>query len=235
MKIKILTISVFSILLLSSMIFSNYKNDNRSVYIDVNSIVNDSLTFITKDSIFNFLKMKNAIKDSMLTLDIDLNKIEYELKNIDYLKMSNAFYGINSPVVIQITEREPVVEIKNENFYLDNEGMIISKSKINSPKVIAFFGNIDSLNNKKIARLGKTIMTDDFFKNHFNYIFSDSLEIYIKPKLLDYKIEFGLLDNIESKLLNYKLFYAAKSESNSIKEAEKINLKFTNQVIVQKK
>ena len=235
MKIKILTISIFSILLLSSMIFSNHKNGNRSVYIDVNSIVNDSLTLITKDSVFNFLKIKNAIKDSILNADIDLNKIEYELKNIDYLKMSNAFYGINSPVVIQITEREPVVEIKNENFYLDNEGMVISKSKISSPKVIAFFGNIDSLNNKKIARLGNTIMSDDFFKNHFNYIFSDSLEIYIKPKPFDYKIEFGLLDNIESKLLNYKLFYAVKSESNSIIDAEKINLKFTNQVIVQKK
>ena len=235
MKIKILTISVFSILLLSSMIFSNYKNGNRSVYIDVNSIVNDSLTLITKDSVFNFLKIKNAIKDSILNADIDLNKIEYELKNIDYLKMSNAFYGINSPVVIQITERKPVIEIKNENFYLDNEGIIISKSKINSPKVIPFFGNIDSLNNKKIARLGNTIMSDDFFKNHFNYIFSDSLEIYIKPKLFDYIIEFGLLDNIESKLLNYKLFYAVKSDSNSIIDAEKINLKFTNQVIVQKK
>ena len=235
MKMKILTISVFSILLLSSMIFSNYKHGNRSVYINVNSIVNDSLTLITKDSVFNFLKKKNVIKDSMLNLDVDLNKIENELKNIDYLKMSNAFYGINSPVVIQISERNPVIEIKNDNFYLDNEGIIISKSKINSPKVIAFFGNLDSLNNKKIARLGNTIMSDDFFKNHFNYVFSDSLEIYIKPKLNDYIIEFGLLDNIESKLTNYKLFYAAKSESNSIKEAEKINLKFTNQVIVQKK
>ena len=52
MKMKILTISVFSILLLSSMIFSNYKHVNRSVYINVNSIVNDSLTLITKDSVF---------------------------------------------------------------------------------------------------------------------------------------------------------------------------------------
>ena len=117
MKMKILTISVFSILLLSSMIFSNYKHGNRSVYINVNSIVNDSLTLITKDSVFNFLKKKNVIKDSMLTLDVDLNKIENELKNIDYLKMSNAFYGINSPVVIQISERNPVIEIKNDNFY----------------------------------------------------------------------------------------------------------------------
>ena len=230
---KIIIISVLSILLLSSMIFSNYKYGNRSVHINVNSIVNDSLTLITKDSVFDFLKLKNAIKDSMLSSDIDLNKIESELKNIDYFKKSNAFYGINSPVVIQITERVPVVEIKNENFYLDNEGIIISKSKINSPDLIAFFGNVDTLDNKKIATLGNTIMSDDFFKNHFNYIFSDSLEIYIKPKLFDYIIEFGLLDNIESKLLNYKLFYAAKSESNSIKEAEKINLKFTNQVIVQ--
>ena len=59
MKMKILTISVFSILLLSSMIFSNYKYGNRPVYINVNSIANDSLTLITKDSVFNFLKKKN--------------------------------------------------------------------------------------------------------------------------------------------------------------------------------
>ena len=40
------------------MIFSNYKHSNRPVYINVNSIVNDSLTLITKDSVFNFLKKK---------------------------------------------------------------------------------------------------------------------------------------------------------------------------------
>ena len=62
MKMKILTISVFSILLLSSMIFSNYKHSNRPVYINVNSIVNDSLTLITKDSVFNFLKKKMQLK-----------------------------------------------------------------------------------------------------------------------------------------------------------------------------
>ena len=90
MKMKILTISVFSILLLSSMIFSNYKHGNRSVYINVNSIVNDSLTLITKDSVFNFLKKKNVIKDSMLTLDVDLNKIENELLQKKILTKSSS-------------------------------------------------------------------------------------------------------------------------------------------------
>ena len=47
-------------------------------------------------------------------------------------------------------------------------------------KVIKFFGKIDSLKYYTLANLGLTIIRDDFYKDHFNYIFSDSSEIFIK-------------------------------------------------------
>ena len=78
-------------------------------------------------------------------------------------------------------------------------------------------------------------MRDDFFKNHFNYIFSDSSELFIKPKIFNYTIELGNLDMIDNKLMNYKFFYASKANEQDLQKAKTINLKFDNQVIVEKK
>ena len=40
---------------------------------------------------------------------------------------------------------------------------------------------------------------------------------------------------LNKKLRNYKFFYASKSKENDLEKAKAINLKFDNQVIVEKK
>jgi hypothetical protein len=43
------------------------------------------------------------------------------------------------------------------------------------------------------------------------------------------------LEMFKTKLLNYKFFYVTKYDKDIISQIEKINLKFENQVIVEKK
>ena len=222
-------------MILTSIIYSNSINSNRFKYINVDNVVNDSLRMITKDSIIRYLKGLNLLKDSIKINQIDLNKIENRLDKIKYLKKSNVHFGIDSKLIIEINERNPVIEINYLGAYLDDEGKIIPKSTLKDAKVIKFFGKIDSLKYHKVANLGLKILRDDFFKNHFNYIFSDSSELFIKPKIFNYTIELGNLDMIDNKLMNYKFFYASKANEQDLQKAKTINLKFDNQVIVEKK
>ena len=112
---------------------------------------------------------------------------------------------------------------------------MVPKSIVNKPKSIKFFGKIDSTVYKKIANLGQNIMFDTFFKNHFKYIFSDSSEIFIKPKKYNYIIKIGNLEMIENKLMNYKFFYATKIKGKDLEDIKTINLRYANQVIVERK
>ena len=149
MKIKFFILSLLLILMVFTVTFSSINNNNRLVQIN-QSNVSDSISMISKDSIINYLKLLDVIKDSMYVGDLDLFNIEKNIDNIDYIKDSNVFIGINSALEIEINERIPVIELKNLNVYLDRDGIIVPKSKINKPETIKFFGNIDSANYIKI-------------------------------------------------------------------------------------
>ena len=235
MKIKIFTISILLIMIIVSIVYSNSLYNHRLKYVNVDNVINDSLKMISKDSIINYLKTFNLLKDSTKIYKIELNKIEESLDKIKYVKKSNVHFGINSKLKIEIDERDPVIEINYLDKYLDDEGRLVPKSSFSEIKVIKFFGKIDSLKYYKLANLGSTIKTDDFYKDHFKYIFSDSSELFIKPKKYAYTIELGDYTMLNKKLRNYKFFYASKSNENDLEKAKAINLKFDNQVIVEKK
>ena len=235
MKIKIFTISILLIMIIVSIVYSNSLYNHRLKYVSVDNVINDSLKMISKDSIINYLKTFNLLKDSTKIYKIDLNKIEESLDKIKYVKKSNVHFGINSKLKIEIDERDPVIEINYLDKYLDDEGRLVPKSSFSEIKVIKFFGKIDSIKYYKLANLGSTIKTDDFYKDHFKYIFSDSSELFIKPKKYAYTIELGDYTMLNKKLRNYKFFYASKSNENDLEKAKAINLKFDNQVIVEKK
>ncbi len=235
MKIKIFTISILLIMIIVSIVYSNSLYNHRLKYLNVDNVINDSLKMISKDSIINYLKTFNLLKDSTKIYKIELNKIEQSLDKIKYVKKSNVHFGINSKLKIEIDERDPVIEINYLDKYLDDEGRLVPKSSFSEIKVIKFFGKIDSIKYYKLANLGSTIKTDDFYKDHFKYIFSDSSELFIKPKKYAYTIELGDYTMLNKKLRNYKFFYASKSKENDLEKAKAINLKFDNQVIVEKK
>ena len=83
--------------------------------------------------------------------------------------------------------------------------------------------------------LSQESLKKSFFKNHFKYIFSDSSEIFIKPKKYNYVIEIGNLELIENKLMNYKFFYATKIKGKDLEDIKTINLRYANQVILERK
>ena len=234
MKIKFFILSLLLILMVFTVTFSSININNRLVQINQSNL-SDSISMISKDSIINYLKLLDVIKDSMYVGNLDLFNIEKNIDNIDYVKDSNVFIGINSSLEIEINERIPVIELKNLNVYLDRDGTIVPKSKINKPETIKFFGNIDSTNYRKISNLGSLIINDEFLNHHIKYIFSNSKKIFIKSKNHDYNIQLGSLEMFKTKLLNYKFFYVTKFDKDIISRIEKINLKFENQVIVEKK
>ena len=161
MKIKFFILSLLLILMVFTVTFSSINNNNRLIQIN-QSNVSESISMISKDSIINYLKLVDVIKDSMYVGDLDLFNIEKNIDNIDYIKDSNVFIGINSSLEIEINERIPVIELKSLNVYLDRDGTIVPKSKINEPETIKFFGNIDSTSYGKISNLGSLIINDEF-------------------------------------------------------------------------
>ena len=74
MKIKFFILSLLLIIMVFTVTFSSVNNNNRLVQIN-QSNVSDSISMISKDSIINYLKLVDVIKDSMYLGNLDLFNI----------------------------------------------------------------------------------------------------------------------------------------------------------------
>ena len=235
MKYKVFIISFLILMIFISMFYASTVYSNQIKYVNKECIKNDSLKMITKDSIIDYLKLNKILKDSLKINKIDLNKIEKKLNEIGYIKNSNAHLNLDFDLEINIQERLPIVKLNYLNSYLDEYGELVPTSIIYKPNVISFFGKVDSLKHYKIGKFGNKIISDEFFRNHIRYILFDSDNLFLKVKNQDYLVEIGNFNSINRKLMNYKLFYAAKSSDVDLSKTSKINLKFNNQVITELK
>ena len=235
MRYKIFIISFLIMMIFISMFYASTVYSNQIKYVNQESIKNNNIKMITKDSIIDYLKLNKILKDSLKINEIDLNKIEKKLNEIGYIKNSNAHFNLDFDLEINIQERLPIVKLNYLNSYLDEYGELIPISIIHKPNVISFFGKVNSMNYCKVGKFGNKIISDEFFRNHIRYIFYDSDNLFLKVKNHDYLVEIGNFNSINRKLMNYKLFYAAKSSDIDFSKTSKIDLRFNNQVITELK
>ena len=191
--------------------------------------------FISNDSIFNILISSKLISDSTFVESIDLNKIESKVLEIPYIDKVSSSIDIQSNFSLEIVEKKPIIDLKDYDFYLSEKGERIPRIENKKLNIKSFFGKIDSIVFCDLASLAKYINNDNFFIEHIKYIYADSTSFYFSVNDYKYQVKLGNLNNYENKLKKYKGFYAAKVNTDLLKNFNKLDLNFNNQVIAQKK
>ena len=84
MKIKFIHIVfiIFISLKISAVIFTNYINGLNISSVSSSDISSNSYNFISKDSLYNYLKLSKLISDSLAVKHIDLGEIESKILEI---------------------------------------------------------------------------------------------------------------------------------------------------------
>ena len=237
MKIKFIHIVfiIFISLKISAVIFTNYINGLNISSVSSSDISSNSYNFISKDSLYNYLKLSKLISDSLAVKYIDLGEIESKILEIPYVDEVLSFIDIESNFKLEIIEKKPIMDLKDYDFILSNKGEKIPKIDDLSLSIKSCFGKVDSIAFGDLAALGNYISNDNFFINHIKYIYSDSTSFYFSLNDFDYNVKLGDLNRFENKLKKYKGFYAAKVNTDFLQKYNKLNLNFNNQVIAQKK
>ena len=124
--------------------------------------------------------------------------------------------------------------LEDQNKYVDSIGRIIPLSKIYKPETTRVIGEIDSINLIKAIKVSTQIVNDEFLFGHIDYIFMDSINIYLKPVNENFLIKLGNISDVSNKLDRYKIFYSAIHQSDLFGEIKNLNLSFENQVVIEK-
>jgi len=232
MKIKLF----FLLVLLSGLFYSTISVNNLRDISKTDIYIHDSSNlFITKDSIksavIEIITTKNIHKSS-----VHLKALEFELNKIELVRKSNVFIDVNGTIVIDIEQRKPIARFIDNKSYLDEDGLVMPKSKYYSARVPVIMGYTNTQDQLDlIYKLSNYIKDDKFLSQSATEILIDSNSNF-SIKLRDYrfKILIGQLNNLDLKIKNFKAFYINASANQILNKYSVINLQFDNQVVCVK-
>ena len=232
MKIKLFFLLVLIFGLFYSAISVNNLRDISKTDIYIH---NSNNLFITKDSIKNavieIITTKNIHKSS-----VHLKALEFELNKIELVRKSDVFIDVNGTMIIDIEQRKPIARFIDNKSYLDEDGLVMPKSKYYSARVPVIKGYSNTQDQLDlIYKLSNYIKNDKFLSQSATEILIDSNSNF-SIKLRDYrfKILIGQLNNLDLKIKNFKAFYINASANQILNKYSVINLQFDNQVVCVK-
>ena len=220
---------VLIILLSSSGLMSSFTDNNN--YLDIN--INYSSTgYFDNEKVVDSLIRNKELSD-LINLN-EFQKVEKELEKIKSIKSIDVFRNNYLQLEIDITDREPIVFIRELNSYMDSSGVIIKKynSSINSiPEIKGILNDGEEF---KILKVISALENDDFFENKLKSISLKGDDIYLNIKGFDFDIRFGNEFQLKNKLNMLKGFYIYQFNNSSNKKYKQVDLVYNNRLIAIK-
>ena len=177
----------------------NRPDETVKVCTNVNIVVADENTngFLSAQEIKRILQRKGLYPVRMHMTDINPRTIEETLMTSSFVKTAECYKTQDGHVNISITQRLPVLRIKNDtgsDYYVDEKGGIMPNSKYVSDLIIAT-GNIsESFACGYLTHLATSIMNDELWKNQIvqiNVLPDQGVELV--PRVGDHVVFIGYL------------------------------------------
>ena len=208
--------------------------------------------FVKKDAVIANI---DAISSNTKIGSVNLEGIHKQLKSNPWIESSSAYIDLDANLNINIKEYEPVMRIFDKNgqsAYLTAEGILLPTSSEYTPHVLIASGNYTIDNEHLNHQLCDTLEADqnilntllfyeaiernEFLKSRIGQIYCNNKnEFELVAKGIAARIEMGDTNNIDDKLKRLEIFINQKSNSLEIRNINKINLQYKNQIVCTKK
>lgn len=185
--------------------------------------------------------------------DIHSVEIENFINNIDFVESAEVYSTINGIMKIKVQQRTPILRIinsSNQNYYIDQKGRLLPVKTGSSTRVLIASGYIgqkysDTLDVtiaehsqtlNELYSLSTFIGKDNFLNAQIEQIYvTNEGEYELVPKVGRHLIVFGDISNMENKFSKLKVFYEQGMKKSGWAKYNKINLKYKDQVVCEKK
>ena len=215
--------------------FSSSQNNAKPISEVKVSFIGDNNLFISKTKVDKLLIQNNDYIKCVSKDNLDLKALENKLSSHDMIENSEVYISINGILKIDIKQRNPYARvISDSSFYIDNNGTKMPLSDNYSARVLLVHGLNDETKIDYIFKLIKTIRDDEFLNSNVTDILISKSDISLRVRNCNFEVLVGDLNNLETKIKNFKAFYQKAYRDKILNNYKKVNLQFNNQIVCTK-
>ena len=215
--------------------FSSSQNNAKPISEVEVSFIGDNNLFISKTKVDKLLIQNNDYIKCVSKDILDLKALENKLSSHDMIENSEVYISINGILKIDIKQRNPYARvISDSSFYIDNNGTKMPLSDNYSARVLLVHGLNDESNIDYVFKLIKTIRNDEFLNLNVTDILINKSDISLRVRNCNFEVLVGDLNNLETKIKNFKAFYQKAYRDKILNNYKKVNLQFNNQIVCTK-
>ncbi len=234
--------------LVALMGFINIKKAEQKCT-DIKIIIPGTQYFVERQEIDAILLKGNGQLIGRNLAGIDIQQLEYKLMKNPFVENARVYTDMNGVLNVKITQREPVLRVinmLNQNFYIDKKGVKIPVSDNFTANVLAangfimesYGGKIDTLK----TRIGRDLYTaatfisnDSLWDAQIEQLFVNANnEIIMIPRVGNHQIILGNAKDLPLKFKNLMIFYKKAMPTVGWNAYKTINIKYANQVVCER-
>lgn len=215
--------------------FSSSQNNAKPISEVEVSFIGENNLFISKTKVDKLLIQNNDYIKCVSKDILDLKALENKLSSHDMIENSEVYISINGILKIDIKQRNPYARvISDSSFYIDNNGTKMPLSDNYSARVLLVHGLNDESKIDYVFKLIKTIRDDEFLNLNVTDILINKSDISLRVRNCNFEVLVGDLNNLETKIKNFKAFYQKAYRDKILNNYKKVNLQFNNQIVCTK-
>ena len=217
--------------------FSNQRNSQQIITKSVVKFQSKEPYFLSEQIVNKLLIQNNATVKKQAKSVIDLYKLEEQVLESSYVEKVSLFITVDGNLNTVIKQREPIARILNGNssYYIDSQAVKVPISENYSARVPVISGISNEKEVSSLIVLLNRIVDDNFLSKEIIGIELRAQNEYMfTVRSGNYRINFGDLTEIDSKIKKLKAFYSKVFLDSTIHKYKTINIKYHNQVVGEK-
>ncbi|MEX0987898.1 MAG: hypothetical protein WD052_10510 [Bacteroidales bacterium] len=257
---KIIHIVVWALLICWFTVIMGFVSKRNGELICREIVVNISDTntvrFITNERVRELIKHSGINTQGYPVEFIGTRGLEFMIEKDPYVDNAEVYINVEGTLFVDIVQRRPLIRVMpggKQGYYIDDTGVILPLSDNYSPMVMLLTGAVNipfttdesgvrrvDLENhfelKNLLSFAGFVEQHPFWNKQIMQVYRSAKgEFDLIPRVGAHQIEFGKMENYEIKLRNLKLLYDQGLKSYGWNSYDKINLKYSNQIICTKR
>ena len=227
---------IISVIVLITMIIIAFLQRRELVceHIIVQIENRDNYSFIKAENIASFLN-NNGIKCvGLKTSEINLLEVENTVKKIKVVRDAVCYFNMKGDLYVKVWQRIPQYRVKSlsGDYFVDDNREIFPANSSTVAYVPLITGKLSTdFATNQLFDLISFIENDRFLATAFTQITVNDERVSLIPRVGNFVVVLGDVDNFESKLTKYKTFIKKVYKYKEWNKYSVISLEYKNQVV----